>query len=77
MISELREKTGAGLLDVKKALDEAKAAASGVNGAGEVDLDKVAIPANLKGLVEEEKPVVKKRTARTGAKKSAVTTDEV
>ncbi len=24
MISELREKTGAGLLDVKKALDEAK-----------------------------------------------------
>ena len=57
---------------------EAKAAASGVNAAGEVDLDKVAIPANLKGLVEEEKTVVKKRTSRTtGAKKSAVTTDEV
>jgi small subunit ribosomal protein S2 len=56
---------------------EAKAAASGVNAAGEVDLDKVVLPGNLKGLVEEEKPVIKKRTSRTGAKKSAVTTDEV
>jgi small subunit ribosomal protein S2 len=62
----------------RNASADAKAAASGVNAAGEVDLDKVVIPANLKGLVEEEKPVVaKKRTARTGAKKSAVTTDEV
>ena len=56
---------------------EAKAAASGVNAAGEVDLDKVAIPANLKDVVEE-KTVAKKRPSRTtGAKKSAVTTDEV
>ena len=56
---------------------EAKAAASGINTAGEVDLDQVVLPGNLKGLVEEEKPVAKKRPARTGAKKSAVTTDEV
>lgn len=57
---------------------EAKAAATGVSATGEVDLDKIALPANLKGLVEDEKPVVKKRTNRTtGAKKSAVTTDEV
>ncbi|MDI1250973.1 MAG: 30S ribosomal protein S2 [Lacunisphaera sp.] len=61
----------------RNATAEAKAAASGVNAAGEVDLDKVVIPGNLKELVEEEKPVVKKRTARTGAKKSSVTTDEV
>ena len=57
---------------------DAKAAASGVNAAGEVDLDKVVLPGNLKGLIEEEKPAVaKKRPGRTGAKKSAVTTDEV
>jgi len=58
---------------------EAKNAAAGINAAGEVDLDKVAIPANLKDAVEEEKPgtAARKRTARTGAKKSAVTTDEV
>ncbi len=56
---------------------EAKAAASGINAAGEVDLDQVVLPGNLKGLVEEEKSVAKKRPARTGAKKSAVTTDEV
>jgi small subunit ribosomal protein S2 len=44
---------------------------------GEVDLDKVVIPAGLKDVVEE-KPVAKKRPSRTtGAKKSAVTTDEV
>lgn len=44
---------------------------------GEVDLDKVIIPAGLKDVVEE-KPVAKKRPSRTtGAKKSAVTTDEV
>lgn len=61
----------------RNATAEAKAAASGVNAAGEVDLDKVVLPGNIKELVEEEKPVVKKRTARTGAKKSAVTTDEV
>jgi small subunit ribosomal protein S2 len=54
---------------------EAKAAASGISPTGEVDLDKVVIPANLKGLIEEDKPVVAKK--RTGAKKSAVTTDEV
>ena len=57
---------------------EAKAASTGVSPTGEVDLDKIALPANLKGLVEDEKPVIKKRTSRTtGAKKSAVTTDEV
>ena len=62
----------------RNATADAKAAASGVNAAGEVDLDKVVIPANLKGLIEEEKPIVaKKRPGRTGAKKSAVTTDEV
>ncbi len=61
----------------RNATVEAKAAAAGVNAAGEVDLDKVVLPGNLKELVEEEKPVVKKRTARTGAKKSAVMTDEV
>ena len=61
----------------RNATAEAKAAASGVNAAGEVDLDKVVLPGNIKELVEEEKPVVKKRTARTGAKKSSVTTDEV
>jgi len=44
---------------------------------GEVDLDKVVIPANLKDVVEEKPAVAKKRIARTGAKKSAVTTDEV
>ena len=43
---------------------------------GEVDLDKVNIPASLKDVVEE-KPVAKKRASRTGAHKSAVTTDEV
>ncbi len=43
---------------------------------GEVDLDKVAIPAGVKE-VTEEKPAAKKRPARTGTKKSAVTTDEV
>lgn len=44
---------------------------------GEVDLDTVPIPANLKDVVEEKPAVAKKRPARTGAKKSAVTTDEV
>lgn len=44
---------------------------------GEVDLDKVIIPVGLKDVVEE-KPVAKKRPSRTtGAKKDAVTTDEV
>jgi small subunit ribosomal protein S2 len=57
---------------------EAKAAAAST-GSTEVDLDKVAIPANLKDVVEEDKPAAapRKRTARTAAKKSAVTTDEV
>ena len=43
---------------------------------GEVDLDKVIIPPNLKDVIED-KPVVKKRTSRVGANKAAVTTDEV
>ncbi|HKB57474.1 MAG TPA: 30S ribosomal protein S2 [Lacunisphaera sp.] len=58
---------------------DAKAAAAGVNAAGEVDLDKIVLPGNLKGLIEEDKPVAAphRRTSRTGAKKSAVSTDEV
>jgi len=58
---------------------EAKAAATGVSETGEIDLDKVPIPANLKDLVEEEKPAVtpRKRTSRVGAKKGAVSTEEV
>ncbi len=51
---------------------EAAAAAA----TGEVDLDKVVIPAGLKDVMEEI-PVAKKRTSRAGANKSAVTTDEV
>jgi len=43
---------------------------------GEIDLDKVIIPPNLKDVIED-KPVVKKRTSRAGANKAAVTTDEV
>src|SRR4051812_36011736 len=43
---------------------------------GEVDLDKVIIPPNLKDVIED-KPVVKKRASRAGANKAAVTTDEV
>ena len=43
---------------------------------GEVDLDKVIIPPNLKDVIED-KPVAKKRTSRVGANKAAVTTDEV
>lgn len=43
---------------------------------GEVDLDKVILPPNLKDVIED-KPVVKKRTSRAGAHKSTVTTDEV
>jgi small subunit ribosomal protein S2 len=50
-------------------------------GTAEIDLEKVALPGNLKGLVEDEgeKPAVapRKRTSRTGAKKSAVSTEEV
>ncbi len=46
---------------------------------GEVDLDKVPIPANLKDVVEEKPAVTpRKRTTRTAsAKKATVTTDEV
>jgi small subunit ribosomal protein S2 len=44
---------------------------------GEVDLDKVVIPAGLKDVVEEKPAAAaRKRPARTAAKK-AVTTDEV
>ncbi len=59
---------------------DAKAAtADGTTTAGEVDLDKVALPGNLKGLIEEEKPAVapRRRTSRAGAKKSAVSTEDV
>src|SRR5882672_6818774 len=57
---------------------DAKAAANVAQAtAGEVDLDKVPIPVNLKGLVEEEKPAVapRRRPSRAGAKKSAVSTE--
>jgi small subunit ribosomal protein S2 len=59
---------------------DAKAAANVAQAtAGEIDLDKVPIPANLKGLVEEEKPAVapRRRPSRAGAKKSAVSTEDV
>ena len=58
---------------------DAKAVTAGVSPTGEVDLDKVVLPASLKGLVEEDKPVVppRKRTSRAGAKKSAVSTEEI
>jgi small subunit ribosomal protein S2 len=57
---------------------DAKAAAA-AGETGEVDLDKVVLPGNLKDLVEEEKPAVvpRKRTSRAGAKKSAVSTEEI
>jgi len=57
---------------------DAKAAASGVNAAGEVDLSKVLIPHDIKDVVEERKPAAAaRRPARTGAKKSAVSTEDV
>ncbi|HVT73936.1 MAG TPA: 30S ribosomal protein S2 [Lacunisphaera sp.] len=58
---------------------EASAAAAGTPGEGEVDLDKVVLPGNLKEFVEEEKPAVapRKRPSRAGAKKSAVSTEEI
>ena len=58
---------------------DAKAAAAGVSPTGEVDLDKVVIPANLKDVIEEDKPAVapRKRTSRVGAKKGAVSTEEI
>ena len=58
---------------------DAKAAANVAAASGEIDLDKVVIPANLKGLIEEEKPAAlpHRRTSRTGAKKSAVSTEDV
>jgi small subunit ribosomal protein S2 len=57
---------------------EAKAAASGVNAAGDVDLSKVIIPNDIKDFVEERKPAAApRRPSRTGAKKSAVSTEDV
>src|SRR3954464_7944189 len=56
---------------------EAKAAATGVNAAGEIDLSKVPIPNDIKDFVEERKPVAPRRPSRTGAKKSAVSTEDV
>jgi small subunit ribosomal protein S2 len=66
----------------RTAREDAKSAANvaAATAAGEVDLDKVVIPANLKGLIEEEKPAAvpaRKRTARAGASKATVSTDEV
>ena len=59
--------------EARRATPAETAAASA---SGEVDLDKVIIPPNLKDVIED-KPVAKKRTSRAGANKSAVTTDEV
>jgi small subunit ribosomal protein S2 len=57
---------------------EAKAAASGVNAAGDVDLSKVVIPNDIKDFVEERKPAAApRRPSRTGAKKSTVSTEDV
>ena len=58
---------------------DAKAAAAGVSPTGEVDLDKIVIPANLKDVIEEDKPAAapRKRTSRVGAKKGAVSTEEI
>jgi small subunit ribosomal protein S2 len=58
---------------------DAKAAAAAASETGEVDLDKVVLPPNLKDLVEEDKPAVvpRKRTSRAGAKKSTVSTEEI
>ncbi len=64
---------GLGHREARRATPAENAAAAAT---GEVDLDKVVIPAGIKDAVEE-KPVAKKRPARAGAKKSAVTTDEV
>ena len=63
-------------------VDATKAAADAATNGGaaaEIDLDKVALPVNLKGLVEEDKPgaAPRRRTSRAGAKVSAVSTDEV
>ena len=61
--------------EAKAAANVAAATATG----DEIDLDKIVIPANLKGLIEEEKPVVppRKRPSRAGANKATVSTDEV
>ena len=65
---------GLGHREARRATPAETAAAAAT---GEVDLDKIVIPAGLKDAAEE-KPVAKKRPSRTtGAKKSAVTTDEV
>ena len=55
------------------------ASAAPTTATGEIDLDKVVLPGNIKDLVKEEKPAVapRKRVARTGAKKSAVSTEDV
>ncbi|MBI3887085.1 MAG: 30S ribosomal protein S2 [Opitutae bacterium] len=61
---------------------DAKAAAeTAANGGApvEIDLEKVALPGNLKSLIEEDKPAAapRRRTSRAGAKVSAVSTEEV
>jgi len=61
----------------RTAHSEAKAATTGVDADGEIDLSKVPIPNDLKDIVEERKPVAPRRPGRTGAKKSAVSTEEV
>jgi small subunit ribosomal protein S2 len=44
---------------------------------GEVNLENVAVSADQKGEIVEDKAAAKKRPARSATKKSAVTTDEV
>ena len=70
-----RESRRTARVDAKSAAD---AAANG-GATAEIDLDKVVLPVNLKGLVEEDKPgaAPRRRTSRAGAKVSAVSTDEV
>ena len=71
-----RETRRTSRVDAKAAAD---AAANGGVVAAEVALEKVAIPGNLKDLIEEDKPAAtpRRRTSRAGAKVSAVSTDEV
>lgn len=62
----------------REARRNAHAAAAGLNAQGDVDLSKISVSADQKGEVEEDKnSAAKKRVARTGAKKSAVSTQEV
>jgi small subunit ribosomal protein S2 len=65
-------------LALRESRRNAHSAAAGVNAQGDVNLDKVAVSIDQKGeVVEDKNAAAKKRPARTGAKKSAVSTEEV